>query len=408
MAEESALLPQNTYHVEEEPDTGVIPDTAYLLPFADVVEMYDWTSDVPFNARTGIGNIDKQKFDRGQEEHSFTVEHPLQGAIDEDDVGGGGDVNAVHVLEAIERLANRQLKRRTIIWKTEHPGDGIEGAGRHIYTVARHCAPDVLTLSGDPEDNSPVTVNLEYVSPKIRPYTLDQPDDPDTLDIASTESEDGDVIIEGLDDTDSPLEETVSLVDGEATTSGSFSEIYAVWAEDDFAGDLTVSTTTEENTLITLYGSESYWDIEGDKGIPVLPESGERVDEHGGVEQKFLSNTVDWNGGPIAPEYNSVELEVNNNHDPKNAAGKIGVEYVAGIRDVTLTATVAGEKQANEKVDVILRQLLGDLVWNLDLNTITVPNATVSDPGSKVFNAEEAFANVDVEFTGKGINVETV
>lgn len=405
--DESALLPQDVLSVQEDNETGELASDGYLIPFADVVDVYDWTSDIPFNQRTGIGHIDPQKFDRGQEEHSFTVEFPLQGAIDTSgDLSGDGDVNAPFVLEAIERLANRQLQKRAILWELEKPGEGVDSAGRSVWVVARHCRPDVLTLSGDPEENSPITVSLEYVSPKVRPYVLDQPGTATTLTVESSVTESGDVMISGVDDTDTETEVTVTVTDGSGTTTASFKEIYAVQLVGDFDGDVTVMDGSG-STYLTIYGVETYWGVEGDEGIPTTPDSGGKVTSHGGVEQRFLSNTVTWQGGAIAPEYNSLELEVNNNHETKNAAGNLGVEYRAGIRDITLSATVAGEKQSNEKVDVALRQLLGELVWNLDLNTITMANAAVSDPGSKVLNAEEAFASVDVEFTPKGIAVTT-
>lgn len=403
MADESALLPQSVLHVQEDKDL-VIPDDANFAPFADVVDMYDWSSDVPLNTRYGVGNFNAKKFDRGQESHAFTVDFPLQGLIAEDDIAGTGDVNAEPVYEAIVRLANRMLERRTIVWKVQHPGDGIEDAGRDVYVIARHCLPDVLTLSGDPEENTPLTCSLEYASPKIRPYTLDQPGTASILTVNSTEDEGGDVTIEGLDDTDSTLTETVTVATGTGTTIGSFKEIYGVWCDDEFAGDITIESSVP-NTLLTLYGSATYWDVEMDRGIPILPTTGSRVAGHGGIEQKFLNNTITFDSKAISAEYNSIELEINNNVDTKAGAGRLGLEHRAGIREITLSATIGGQKPANVQASNILRKVTAELVWELDQNTLTMPNSVVSDPGSKVFDSEEAFAMVDTVLTPKDITI---
>lgn len=405
MADSSALLPQEVHHVTENDDL-VIPDDGHLLPFADVVDVYDWTSEVPINPRTGVGHIDPQKFDRGQEQHTFSVDFNLQGSIALPTTSDGSvdAVNCAPVYEAIIRKANNMLNRRTIVWKVEHPGEGVDGAGRDVYVVARHCAPNTVTLAGDAEENSPISVSLEYMAPKIRPYTLDQPGSSTTLSVESTESESGDVTIWGLDDTDSETSETLSLTDGSGTTTATFKAIYGVWLETDFAGDVTV-TDGSGTTYTTIYGSETYWGIEGDKGIPATPDSGSKVSTHDGDEQKFLDNTATWQGTALAPEYNSVELEVNNNIETKNTANRIGVELRPSTRETTLSATVAGPKQPNQKADAVIRKLMGDLIWNLSQNTITLPNSVCSDPGSKVYTAEEAFASVDVEFTSKGIEI---
>lgn len=405
MADSSAILPQSVHHVEEDDDLA-IPDDAHLLPFADVVDVYDWTNEVPINPRTGVGHIDPQKFDRGQEEHTFTTEFNLQGSIAMPAITDStvDSVNCAPVYEAIIRKANNMLNRRTVIWKVEHPGEGADGAGRDVYVVARHCAPNTLTLEGDAEDNSPLTVTLEYMAPKVRPYHIDQPGSATTLTIESSTSESGDIEVQGIDDTDTETTETVSLSDGSGTTTATLKEIYAVWAIDDFTGDLTV-TDGSGTTYMTIYGSETYWGIEGDKGVPVTPSSGSKVDTHDGDEQKFLDNTATWQGAALAPEYNSVSLEINNNIETKNTANRIGVELRPSIRETILTATVAGPKQPNQKADAIIRKLMGDLVWNLSQNTITLPNAVCSDSGSKVYTAEEAYASADVEFTSKGINI---
>lgn len=405
MADSSAILPQAVHHIAENDDLE-IPDDAHFLPFADVVDVYDWTNEVPINVRTGVGHIDPQKFDRGQEEHTFSVDFDLQGSIEQPTISDGSvdSVNAAPVYEAIVRKANNMLNRRTIVWKVEHPGEGIDDAGRDVWVVARHCAPNTLTLTGDAEENSPLTVSLEYMAPKVRPYYIDQPGSATTLTVESTETESGEVTIAGMDDSDADTEETVSVSDGSGTTEATFREIYAIWAEDEFAGDLTI-TDDNGTTYATIYGSGTYWDIEGDRGIPITPESGSKVDSHDGDEQKFLDNTADWMGEPLAPEYNSVELEVNNNIETKNTANRISVELRPNTRDVTLSATVAGPKQPNQKADAVIRKLMGDLVWNLSQNTITLPNSVVSDSGSKVYTAEEAFAQADVEFTSKGIEV---
>lgn len=403
MARESALREQRLDSIAEN-DDGSLPTDGYFIPFADVWDSLDWTPDVNLNQRTGGGNIDPQKFDRGTETHTFTVSYNLQGAIAAHDIGGSGNVNAPPVLEAMTRLANNKLQRRTIVLKETHPGEGVENAGRSIFSVLQHAAPNTIVLSGDPENNTPIGIEIEYMAPKARSHILDQPSAATTLTVESTQSEDGDVKIHGVDDTDSETTVTVSVAGGSATTTASFKEIYAVWLVSDFAGDISV-TDGSGTTFVTLYGSDTYYGVEGDDGIPVTPESGGRETSHGGVEQRFLGNSITYNSSPIAPEINSMELEINNNVDSQAAHNQLGQVLEAGTRDVTLTATLAGDKQSHANIDNALRKIMAKIIWNLDQDTIEVPNATVDDPGSRVRDEEEHFANTDVEFVGQGVNI---
>ena len=114
MVRESALREQRLDSIAENED-GSLPSDGYFIPFADVCESLDWTPDINLNQRTGGGNIDPQKVDRGTETHTFTGSYNLQGSIAAHDIGGSGDVNAPPVLEAMTRLANNKLQRRTIV-----------------------------------------------------------------------------------------------------------------------------------------------------------------------------------------------------------------------------------------------------------------------------------------------------
>jgi len=402
MVNESALRDQRLESIQEV--DGDIPADAHYIPFADVVDSIDWTPDVPINPRRGVGSVDQQKFDRGQETHSFSMGYNLQGAIAAADVGGG-NVNAEPVLEAIVRTTNNALERRTVVLREVHAGEGVAGAGRHIYSVARHCVPNSLVFSGDPAANSPVGIELEYMAPKVRTYILDQPGTADTIDIASNVSgENGDIKIRGLSG-GSPLTETVTVSSSAATTSNSFSEIYEIEVLGTFDGDLTFSMTGTGNTVFKVLGAVTYWNVEGDKGIPVVPSSGSRVTEHGGTEQRFLSNVINFNTQSIAERINSFELEIANNVDSQGATERLGEVLEAGARDITATATVFGKKASHTSIDRQLRKVVGDLVWNLDLNTITATNATITDTGSRARDEGNVFANVDAEFTGKSITV---
>lgn len=403
MGTESALREQRLEHITED-DNQQIPSDADFLPFADILDDVDWSPDINLDQRRGVGSLDQQKFDRGTETHSFTVGYDLQGAIALATGGSPYTVNAPPVYEAIVRKASNQLNRRTVVWREYHPGAGAAGAGQHLFAVARHCAPDTLTLSGDPEAGSPVAISLEYMAPKARTYTLNQPGSPDTIDVSSTVSESGDVLIRGSS-SGVDTRETISLAAGSGSGTTTFEEIYAIEILGDFAGDLSFTMATSGVEVFLAYGSETYQGVEGDKGVPVLPASGERVVDHGGTEQRFIGNQVQFAGQTIAERVNGVELEVANNVESQAVNDKLGQVIEAGPRDITITSTVFGKSTSHQAIDRHLRKLIGDITWSMDLNTITASNATVTDPEGRQRSDGDVFAVKDVEWTSKSISV---
>jgi len=494
MVNESALRDQRVEHIIEE--DGAIPSDADFLPFADVVGSLDWTPDINITTRRGIGTVDLRKFDRGTETHTFSLGYDLQGVIAR---ATASLVNAGPVYDALVRDANNELVRRTVIQRELHQGGSPRGTKRELISVARHAAPNSLVLSGDPAANSPVGVELEYMTPRTRTYLLDQPEFDGTLMLIPENAESLDVTIRGMDGAGSDVRETVTI-SGDTETTTVWQELYALRAEAEHTGDLTAKrrmhnpivdyewtlsgsgtgeyyvtlpgggnpdlnqpgsvtgskiADTEETPgslsagtwgwgdndslgfstlyvrldddsdpdtladdglaitnnyhlnpiLFRMWGSESYEGIESDLGIPVLPISGDRRTDHAGAEQRFLNNTVTWGGPTLADKINSLELEVSNNIDSQAFLNSLGEDLGAGGRDIVITSTVFGRTTSHDNIDAALQGLIADIVWNLTDSTLTARNAIITDPGSRARDEGNVFANQDVEFTGKTIEV---
>lgn len=394
MAKESGLRPIRLDSVREDSD-GSIPASNDVYPFASVVNSVEWTPDKNTDAKRGVGGPDPVGFNHGKESHELTINHDLEGTVGTTE----GTKNAAPVGEAMTRDADNKIPyQRTIVQREIHDSDGAMSSGMRLYTVARHCKPDV-NLSGESESGDALEAELTYQAEKIRKYRIDQPSTATSLTATSTVSEAGTVTIEDDDGT----QESISLTAGSGTGTTSFASIDAIHLDDEFDGD--VSIEAGGTTLCTIKGANSYGSIEGDRGVPVTPSSGTRFTSFDGAANKLLGATAQWAGVDIAPELENIEIGVENNYDNYAGHDKFGQTIEEGNRDITVSASLVGEKQSEEKIMSYLQRDAGSIDVKLGPSTVTVTGAELTDPGNDTREEGQVFAAMDCEFSGTGISI---
>jgi hypothetical protein len=288
--------------------------------------------------------------------------------------------------------------------------NGSTAKRSRLYTVGIGGAIDEAEVTGDPgEAGSLVQVTLTYEFTRGRSYQVDQPDGTTTLDVVSSDANDTTqtVVIESDAATTA---ESVSL-NGTTTvtTSASFGSIDAVYVTDgsgnpvDHVGDITVSETGGD-ALVELLGSSSYDDIEGDEGIPALG-TGSHAGTVGSSFEKFLGDTVTDAGSDLAFDINSFGVTVSNNTERTPRDDSFAQRVHEGPRDTEITATVAGETETHGAIMRSLQVEAGDIVWEMDGNTFTFPNAVLTDPGERSYEAEQAVVTPDNTFSSEGVEL---
>lgn len=390
MVKESGLRKHEVLHIKEDSDGSVTGD---LYPFASNINSVEWSPDKNTDERRGIGSADPKDFENGQETHEVTINHDLEGTIGTTE----GTDYATPVGEAMVRDADNKIPEvRTIIHKETHENEGTLGGVRY-YTVARHAKPNV-TLSGESESGAPIESELTWNAEKVRKYEIEQPGSAGTLNINSTESEDGTVTLED----DTGTKQTISVTSGSGSTgTDEYSSLRAIHLDTEFDGDVSVDNGSA--TLAVIKGANSYGSIEGDRGIPVTPDTGTRNTTFGGSPQKFLGSKVNWDANEIAPELENVEVSVENNFENYARHDQFGQTVEEGNRNITVSASVVGKKQSKDKIMNYLQQKGADFKWELGSSTITVNGAEITDPGSDTKEEGQVFASMDNEFTGTGI-----
>lgn len=393
MAKESGLRQQRVEHGTEGSGGTVDAD---LIPFASVVNSVEWTPDKSTDERRGIGNVDPVEFENGMETHEIVVNHDLEGTIGTHTADGTADSNPV-VREAMVRNSDNKIENeRTFIHREKHNSGGTESAGVRYYTVARHCKPNV-TLSGDSESGAPIEAEVTLNAEKARKYEIHQPSTANSLSVNTTAGDTGSVTLEDDNGT------KTSVAIGSDTGATSYSSLDAVWCEGTFDGDITVEDGG--TTLVTIKGANSYGSIEGDRGIPAVPDSGTRITDFSGSANKFLGSPVNWQGSQVAPELENVEFSVENNYENYPRHDQFGQTVEEGNRNLTFSASVIGPSQSKDKIMAYLQQDAGTFSWQLGASTIDVSGAHITDPGSDMKEEGQVFAVMDNEFTGTGISI---
>lgn len=392
--------------------------------YSTSISEISWTSDATLEPRRGIGTADPIEHLRGPETHEVELVYDMvKFPVDE-----SGDPNDASY-DAIPRdsdnkvanshtYVNRESKSRV---SAESTLSGETARPTHTYTVARGGLVDEGSIIGDPSDSQPVTVELSYIFQKARSFQIDQPtsdEGPASLCVKSTVSDDAGIDVT-IEDESASATETLTLggsSGSDATTlqatTGSFSSVDAFYLSGETQGDVTLhinsgteSTPQEGDVISRIYGIETYRGIEGDLGVPALGDSGSREDISGQSVINFLGDTITWNDEPFPHEIQSMTITAENNVEEVERSQSFAMGVFGANRTLTAEATMYGETATHTLLVDHLTNATQDLTWEMKEGEITLENTSLTEPGERAVESEEAIMTTDNTYTATGMTI---
>ena len=373
---------------------GTLPAGGTFSPFSNVVKRFSWTPDAGIEARRGIGGVDPVEHDTGLETHTATIAYLLQGTI----------AANTPLYEAFSRDSDQLLAARTIVQRELHHDGGSASNGVRTYVVLEGCKPASAKIPGDPGSAGPIEAEITYTAERGRSYEISQPSAASVLVLASTEAGDAGATITVQSD-DNATQEAVVLTGTNVTTTASFTTLDAIELATDIVGTLTVTEGPSGATLVTILGSNSYGNSEGDFGVPVIPTSGTRVAAATGTYEKFLGDTITYGGGDLAFDINSAELSVDNSVEVRPINDTRRQRVIEGNRTLQLTATVLGETEYQDQITRHLTASAANIVWTLTNSVLTLAGAALVKIGDKTVEAGQAYMQISDTFEGTAITI---
>lgn len=409
--------------VENAQGDPVMPTSRDFRTYADSVQTFDWSPDAGYEPQRGIGSVDVDQHFTTAEEHELTVTYDLQnwlvdGAGDPLDAAADGLLrDASGYLPATHTIVQRDNKGQVA---ADNSVSGLTARESRIYTVIRGAAIDEVTLTGDPGDQAPISVDLSYAAQLGRTFQIDQPNvDTDSyIHVSSSNVADDGLTLHLEDEGGTTIEDVTITGGGDVATTNTFDNIDAAELSERPEGDITLheddgsgagAAGAPGEMLMHFRGFGSYDNVGGGEyGVPGLAAPGGTPGTREGAlnseYERFIGNTFLHDGGDLAMDVNSFEMTVSNNVERTTREDDVAQRMHHGVRDIEATATVIGENETHTKIRDHLQNNGGDLVWNLVGGTITVENARVTENG-RPLEAGEAVMDVDSTFTGEGLVV---
>lgn len=391
---ESGLRPGRLEYVREV-TFGTSPTDPAWSRFSDAYQSLDFGPGATITPRRRVGDADIQAFNAGAEESSFDVTYDLQQWISSD-----------AAVDGIVRQSNGCLESHTIVERILL-GDGADGGGRRLYTVALGSKINTVSAEGEPETGNPIMITLNYIVQKLRAYILDQPTGTVQLEVLSSDVADTsqDVTIEQDDLTS----ETVTLNGTTAVTTvkTDWDSLDAVKLSAETEGDVTVQIAGGGTVLATIHGKTSYGDREGDLGVP-LTGSGSHASAIGGSFENLIGDTVERPTGTAlldGVDIITLGFSVDNALEAQASHQTIGKKIFEGPRTITVPASIFGEKAGFESMSEHFRNVENEIVWTLTGGTLTFNNAVLTDLGSISRESEQAIMTVDTTFTARSLTI---
>lgn len=387
-------------HFVRETERGVTPTNPAWLLFSDVVKSFDWPPAPTIAQLRGLGAVDPRFFSGGTETHSLTIEYlPQRWFVD----GAGAALDAAG--DGMLRGPDNELPATHSVLIRQHTvRGGADGGGRRIYTYAEGATIGTVALAGEPGSGEPVQITLSYQAQLIRSYLIDQPAEAGTLTVESTSEADTTQKLT-IESDGAEVSEAVQLTGTTpVSTIASFSSIDAIRLDQETIGDVIVKRGA--TVLAVIRGQNSYQGRAGDLGLPLLGS--------GSFEEPLKLPFIHFLGSrierpdtvPLDDEIMSVSLSVENNITTRPRVNARGPSTFEGVRDVTVTANVFGERSSHDTIMQSLQVEEHALIWELSAGLLTLPDSIVSAPGNRAPTQGEAVMERGVTFTGKGLVVE--
>jgi len=394
MAYESGIRGLRVEFIRETVRGVTDADPDWLL-YSDAVQNFTANPTGSINPRGNIGTPDVVNFNAGTESHEFSITYDLQRWF-----SASGDA----AYDGMDRLSDGSLPAsHSVVARAAAGNTGTAGGGSRIYYVATGALINSANFAGEPESGEPIVVTLNYLCEKLRSYKLDQPASSTTLTVVSTSA--SDTMDLELEDDGASTTETVTLTGvTPVVTSASFTSIDAAFLSAEPVGDITV--TDGSNLLLTIYGSESYGDREGDRGIPHLG-AGSHGSTIGTTYENILGDTFTRGGSQLGldADISSVSMSVENAIEANSTVYSIGKVLSEGARTINLNATLFGPKASYDAMVDHLRAVQSDIVWTLTGGTLTLTGAALTSVGAVARETYQAVMTIDNTFQGKTLTI---
>lgn len=392
-------------------ETPTDPD---YLKYSGVISSFGWDPGSEPDQRRGLGDADPVEFQKGAEEHSFSIEYDLikwftSGGSPHDAAYDGLQRDGDNLLPSSHTIVTRESKSNILEEATEDGGSGQRDT--RIYSVGRGGLIDEVTVTGEADDTTVVTVGLEYTVHKARSYKLDQPNG-DLLCVRSTDSNDTSQTITLEEEDPTGNSETLTLSGTSlVSTSNTYADLDAAELNAETAGDIEILINTNTTTsptagalLGTIHGQVSYEGNEGDLGVPAVG-AGSREAVPSGDYQTFVGDSITRAGTSYTHEISSVELTVSNDIESIERTETYGMALFPGSRDIEFEATMFSENATHELLKENLQNDVNNLVWALAGGDLTLQNTVLSEPGERAAEEGEAVMTTDNTFVSQGLTI---
>jgi hypothetical protein len=389
IAIEAGIRPHRIEFIRETTE-GVTPTDPDWERYSDCMGKVTVRPNTNVTERRCIGQADVGEFYKGMEDHEIEIMYDLQRWIE-----SAGDAG----YDGLIRDADNELQAsHSILIREDRSTGGALLGGRRTYTVCQGAKPGKVKLTGEPESGNPVEVTITYTCELIRSVQIDQPASGSTVSVVSSNAADTTQTVT-VENEDAGSSEDISL-NGTTPAAGatSFSDIDSISIDAETVGDVTVSIGGTD--ICVIKGSASYEGVEGDLGVPPLG-AGSHAASIGTAFEKFLGDTVTWDGGDLADNISTFEIEVDNHVEALPRNDSFRKRIIAGIREVKVRATVFGTSSSHDAILNHLAGTEGDIVWTLTGGTLTGTDARLTEPGDRTIERGQTVMRLNNVFTPK-------
>lgn len=387
-------------------DPGVDPS---IVKYSHTVTNFTWSSDSTNEPQRGLGNADPQGFLKGPESHEVTVGYDLIKWFTStgDAAYDGMQRDSDQLLPSSHTVLDREDKGTV---NADQTVNGSTSLATRIYTVGRGGLIDEVTVTGDPSDSQPITVELSYLVQKVRSYQIDQPDSSTLLVVSSSNSNDTSQSVT-IEDEGAATSATVTLNGSSlVSTSQNFDNVDALSLDAETEGDVTLAVNTGSETsptagdsLSVISGTTTYNGVEGDLGVPAMG-AGSREDVSSQSTKQFIGDTITRSGTAFPYEITSSTLTVSNNVEETERSSGYGMALHPGNRETTMECSMFGEAMTHDMLMQELQNEASDITWVMDGGTITLPSAILDEPGERAAEEGQAVMTTDNSFQSEGIS----
>jgi hypothetical protein len=352
----------------------------------------NWAPEAGVTPTTPLGSGVVTRHDSGAETHDFAVSWQME-RFPVDASGNANDPLGAMWLHDY----TTDYPAYTLLARREFGSGGNFDAGYRDYTVGLGCKPTQGTITGDPSDDQPMPVEVQFAGQKGRSYVIHQP--ADTVDPELVSTSDDDTFDVEIESEGGSTTATVTLSGTTSANAGTqFDDIDAIYATEEPTGDISVTDGSGTEILEAvgaknggLQGKESDG-AEGDRGIPVLG-SGSHADPVGGSPGDYVYNagqalTI---GGSFDGRLHgsTITVSADATREPLgNGTNRQAIDI--GPRTTEVEIDSASRYRSHTEMERHLHGLTGDVEITFPDGTFIAENGRVVSVGERAYEAEQA------------------